>query len=555
MKFVVRKNAPLRVKIFGCSTGQEPISYALTLLDLGISNFRIYATDIDRSVISEAKTMRYHLDKFLTLPTERQKQLLETYFMPVGDGYYEIRYRNFLEERIRYGVQDISLPLVPTGDPAFDGPYDIVSVKNVLLYLDHSTVLKTVSMLETVTAPGGLMVIRDKRYRVSRFLDKQLKDSMGITDFIALKMPLDTTDKTISELIMLFRDPIPPDLLKYIDQFALERGYDRIHRLILKRLQTEETELDFGLLEVLFKDAMKREDSFDAVELLQRMCRLEPIAFCPNYVRFFKSYPEHAFCQDTALISILRLYQDLGMLGLEKQVEKKLNDMILKYTTGGKGSLELYLVFAHVLSAIDQGRFSKIKRSDDGKWLLRATEMLQNIERDFDRKVVQAHRARILDHYISLYGHKINSKTRQNLIEANRDLLTAHNFSRLAKVAYLKLAVFFSQIDSFPLDERVRVIHQVVEASHINTESLRYLSDRQYSEYFMVLGRAYEFLANNDPELVSSQKLNYILKALDAAETVLGVRSVYANRALDFKRLFFATLNSNQIQRKQFIRR
>ncbi|MBN2143116.1 MAG: hypothetical protein JW774_00685, partial [Candidatus Aureabacteria bacterium] len=63
-----QEKRPIKIKVFGCSTGQEALSYAFELLDLGINHFTILASDIDANVLAEAEQMAYSADKFQTMP-------------------------------------------------------------------------------------------------------------------------------------------------------------------------------------------------------------------------------------------------------------------------------------------------------------------------------------------------------------------------------------------------------------------------------------------------------------------------------------------------------
>jgi two-component system CheB/CheR fusion protein len=121
------KGDSIRVWSAGCSTGEEPYSFAILLADkLGDAisdyNIRIYATDIDDKALAEARTGQYAIGKLKNV----REEFLDKYFIK-ENGFYKI-HRN-IRQMVAFGRQDI----------VSDAPIsrlDIVICRNLLIYFN-----------------------------------------------------------------------------------------------------------------------------------------------------------------------------------------------------------------------------------------------------------------------------------------------------------------------------------------------------------------------------------------------------------------------------------
>ena len=140
----------LRIWSAGCSTGQEPYTIALSLLDawpdLKRWDFKILATDIDTSVIAKASTAIYPDSELNGLSVERARL-----FERAGDG------------RVRVPQTVASLvsfkPLNLMAAWPMKGPFDAIFCRNVAIYFDKPTQGEVFGRLGQILAPGGFLYI------------------------------------------------------------------------------------------------------------------------------------------------------------------------------------------------------------------------------------------------------------------------------------------------------------------------------------------------------------------------------------------------------------
>ncbi len=145
----------LRVWCAAASTGEEPYTLALTLLDfLGEPltwDVKVLCTDISTKVLSTAVKGVYDFDKVKSVAPA----LLERYFEKHIDGReknYEAgkELKNILTFR-RLNLMDNAFP--------FRGPFDLISCRNVMIYFDQPTQERVVEKLLRCLGVGGYLLI------------------------------------------------------------------------------------------------------------------------------------------------------------------------------------------------------------------------------------------------------------------------------------------------------------------------------------------------------------------------------------------------------------
>lgn len=153
---VSRARAGGRVRLWsaGCSTGQEPYSIAMTLLDVAPDSqtldVKILATDIDPNVIFTAKHGYY------------EEMSLGDICEPFQEKYTEIvkngRKTGFrMTEAVRNIVSFRELNLLSLWP--ISGRFDVIFCRNVVIYFDEETQLSLWSRFESVTAPDGWLLV------------------------------------------------------------------------------------------------------------------------------------------------------------------------------------------------------------------------------------------------------------------------------------------------------------------------------------------------------------------------------------------------------------
>lgn len=141
---------PLRLLSLPCSTGEEPYSLAMALLDAGIAPgaFMIDGMDISPSSVAKAGQAVYGRNAF------RGSNLgfRERYFDALDEGH-------LLHERVR---DQVSLQVGNVLDPALaslDGLYDFVFCRNLLIYFDVPTQQRVFEVLKRLLHPQGVLFI------------------------------------------------------------------------------------------------------------------------------------------------------------------------------------------------------------------------------------------------------------------------------------------------------------------------------------------------------------------------------------------------------------
>ncbi|KIY37498.1 chemotaxis protein CheR [Pseudomonas sp. 10-1B] len=141
---------PLRLLSLPCSTGEEPYSLAMALLDAGIAPgaFLIDGMDISPSSVARGGQAVYGRNAF----RGNDLGFRERYFDALDEGHR-------LHERVR---QQVSLQVGNVLDPGLasrDGLYDFVFCRNLLIYFDVATQRRVFEVLKRLLHPQGVLFI------------------------------------------------------------------------------------------------------------------------------------------------------------------------------------------------------------------------------------------------------------------------------------------------------------------------------------------------------------------------------------------------------------
>lgn len=142
----------IRIWCAACSTGQEPYSISMLLKEhfdkqLTGWNVRILATDLSEAVVEHARAGRYgQLDVGRGLPAP----YLAKYFQRDGADWQ-------LKEEIRRAVDFRPMNLI-TPWPTM-GPFDLIMIRNVLIYFDAPTKTDLLRRLADVMRPEGALML------------------------------------------------------------------------------------------------------------------------------------------------------------------------------------------------------------------------------------------------------------------------------------------------------------------------------------------------------------------------------------------------------------
>jgi chemotaxis protein methyltransferase CheR len=144
----------LRVWSAGCSTGEEPYSAAITVLERdpgwASRDFKVLATDLSTKVLAEGRRGVYPADRLANVRVD----VLKRHFRK-GRGDWEGYY--MVNDRLRKLVAFRRLNLI---EPfPFQRPLDLIFCRNVMIYFDKPTQEELVGRLHEALAGGGYLFI------------------------------------------------------------------------------------------------------------------------------------------------------------------------------------------------------------------------------------------------------------------------------------------------------------------------------------------------------------------------------------------------------------
>jgi two-component system CheB/CheR fusion protein len=165
-------DAPVRIWVPGCATGEEVYSIAMCLLERSAAlscnpALQIFATDLSETALAKARDGNYLSNIARDVSPER----LQRFFTKAGDGY---RISKAIREMCVFARHDL------TRDPPYSR-MDLISCRNVLIYLESSlqeVVFATlhyalraegvlvVGPAETAGASAALFVAIDEKHRI-----------------------------------------------------------------------------------------------------------------------------------------------------------------------------------------------------------------------------------------------------------------------------------------------------------------------------------------------------------------------------------------------------
>ncbi len=137
----------------GCSSGEEPYSIAMTVLDavpsLSSFDFRVLATDIDTDMITRSQKAVYDARELDSIPEPMRSR--DTITMP------DDRNRFSLSPEVKELVSFKQLNLIEGWPMA--GPFDVIFCRNVMIYFEPDVQKMIVDRMANLLAPGGFLYI------------------------------------------------------------------------------------------------------------------------------------------------------------------------------------------------------------------------------------------------------------------------------------------------------------------------------------------------------------------------------------------------------------
>lgn len=147
----VKADNRFRVWSAACSTGEEPYSIAMLLAaGLNHSNWEVLGTDISSRVLKHARAGLYDITRTQGIPPDYLRR-----FCLKGTGPYAdtLLIDRPLRERIRFEQVNLNETLPKLGQ------FDVIFLRNVMIYFNSDTKARVVSRLLSCMKPGGFLLI------------------------------------------------------------------------------------------------------------------------------------------------------------------------------------------------------------------------------------------------------------------------------------------------------------------------------------------------------------------------------------------------------------
>ena len=147
-----KNNFRIRGWSAGCSSGEEPYSLAITLLEAvqgqGRWDIKILATDISTSMLETARKGIYNEERIAPVPTlQKNKYLVQ---------HYENKQKTF---EVNKSLRDVVIfqYLNLMKDWPIKGPIDFIFCRNVMIYFDKPTQQQLISRYWNLLDPKGIL--------------------------------------------------------------------------------------------------------------------------------------------------------------------------------------------------------------------------------------------------------------------------------------------------------------------------------------------------------------------------------------------------------------
>ena len=175
---IVKSKRPgdlLRIWSMPCSTGEEPYSIAIWLLEnwplVDAYHVEIVGSDIDTAALDLAREGRFSARSLARLPAGVIKSYFET----------ERGNRRRIIDDLRESVRFVPANLVDKGSLAGLGLFDVILCRNLLIYFDDASRLIAVNNLFDASNPGAFICLghSESMNRISdRFTLSRLQDAI-----------------------------------------------------------------------------------------------------------------------------------------------------------------------------------------------------------------------------------------------------------------------------------------------------------------------------------------------------------------------------------------
>lgn len=141
---------PLRILSVPCSTGEEPYSIVMALLDAGVPAqcFQVDAVDISARALERARIGQFGSNSFRGSPLDFR----DRHFTASAGGYA-------IKANVRAKVRLLRGNLLDPVLMANEAPYHFVFCRNLLIYFDQPTQRRSLKVLERLSRPDAMIFV------------------------------------------------------------------------------------------------------------------------------------------------------------------------------------------------------------------------------------------------------------------------------------------------------------------------------------------------------------------------------------------------------------
>lgn len=151
LKDINKDKKRLRVWSAGCSTGEEPYTIAILMLEKGYFhnwNIEIFGSDINQRVLQAARSGIYRKNSF---------RATEPYFL--RKYFREENNISRISDNVKQYVNFSHLNLLDPFKVKLVGTVDVIFCRNVLIYFDYPSRKKVIDMFYERLADGGYLLL------------------------------------------------------------------------------------------------------------------------------------------------------------------------------------------------------------------------------------------------------------------------------------------------------------------------------------------------------------------------------------------------------------
>jgi chemotaxis protein methyltransferase WspC len=267
---------PYRILSVPCSTGEEPYTLALALVEAGVpsSAWRIEGVDLNARLVARAQQGRFGDFSFRQTAPELRRR----YFRPM-DGSWELA--PAIRSLVGFTQGNLLAPLFLAGEE----PFDLVFCRNLLIYLHAAARRRTLDTLDRLLAPQGLLCMGHAE--PLDLLDSRFERIGPEGAFLYHRPAVRASDPQPAAVASPRREPaslshggsrssppVPVDLLAQARQHADAGRLDAALAICQVHLNRWGPSPDlFGLMGVLHQ---ARQEKAEAAQCFQRALYLEP---------------------------------------------------------------------------------------------------------------------------------------------------------------------------------------------------------------------------------------------------------------------------------------